>query len=689
MGIPAARPFELSVLRPVQPLGSDPPLHEQLVKVPLIADGRYSGGNAEVVIELRVDWTGCGVISGDLFRLLPDSRHYVASFRTVPGTRVNGTGPWGLTGQDEHGRFAVGSLELTAQTDTRGSILGRFRFEGSLEGLPSRIWIPFAAQYTARTFRSLGIEKEIEEGVKDIDAYIVGERHIDVAEAFRMAGFDTRIAGITDRIPRSAQGWDMAQLHTLMSDLGQAPLLRRSWDVHLLLLSHSDRKGLLGVMFDSSDPLPRQGCAVFAEEIRGIAGIDHERKLIQTTVHELGHALNLAHRFERVVGRADSLSFMNYDWRYRGGRREAEYWNQFTFNFDPDEIEFLRHAPLPPLIPGGAPFHSVPYWSGAEGGYSPYVPEVPLSGWILTLMPPDGGAVLRFAQPVLMRVLLTNKSGRTVEIPKFLLDPKAGFLEVMVRRVHSGAVGRDSSASESFTPVMQRCFQWDAADAVRLREGESIDDNINVTFGSGGFAFAEPGSYDVTTLLAIFDDTQQRELIATSNTVRLRIGAPRNDQDEREAVEFFTPEVGMYLALGGSAALPRAQERLDEIAERRKHDLKDPLVAHITRTRALDRARSYIRYHDREFHVSEPHIDEAATALMRLREVPYTFDAATARQMAHLGEMYQAKLEGKDTKGSLPRTLEPTVLSPNVSANLVMKARESSYSPGGRKRFTR
>ena len=123
--------------------------------------------------------------------------------------------------------------------------------------------------------------------------------------------------------------------------------------------------------------------AVFAEEIRSIPGIDNDRKLIQTSVHELGHALNLAHRFERVVGRADSTSFMNYDWRYRGGNKRDEYWSRFAFTFDPDELSFLRHGPRSAVIPGGAPFHSIRYWNEGTGGYSPYVPERPLSGFKL------------------------------------------------------------------------------------------------------------------------------------------------------------------------------------------------------------------------------------------------------------------------------------------------------------------
>jgi hypothetical protein len=285
---------------------------------------------------------------------------------------------------------------------------------------------------------------------------------------------------------------------------------------------------------------------------------------------------------------------------------------------------------------------------------------------------------------------LTNKSGRTVEIPKFLLDPKAGFLEVIIRRVHSGAVGRVSTAAESFTPLMQRCFQWDAADAVRLREGESIEDNINLTFGSGGFAFAEPGTYDITALLVIYDESQQRDLIASSNTIRIRIGAPRSDQEEQEAMEFFTPEVGMYLALGGSAALPRARERLDEITERRKHDLNDPLVAHIMRARAIDKARSYIRYRDREFHISEANIEEAATAFSNLRKSsPGIFDSATARQTVQLANIYQAKWEGKDMEVPVSIRPDPAVLPPDTSAAAVRRARASSYLPIGRERFTR
>lgn len=113
-----------------------------------------------------------------------------------------------------------------------------------------------------------------------------------------------------------------------------------------------------------------------------------DRKVIQTTIHELGHALNLAHRFEREVGRADSLSHMNYDHLYKLGGHRDEFWEQYRFTFDPDELSFIRHGVRAHVIPGGRAFHSLRYWADGDGGYVPYRPEVPLPWFRLRLAPP-------------------------------------------------------------------------------------------------------------------------------------------------------------------------------------------------------------------------------------------------------------------------------------------------------------
>ena len=641
-----------------------------------VQDGLYRGGARDVQIDLRIDCTGLGVISGDVWRVNGDARHYVASFRTAPGERVTWAYKWLVFGQDEHDRRSEGCLSLVADALQASTLIGKIEFASPLEGLPVRRAVPFIVERVSGAFRELGLEIEIEDGVNAPGRHTIDGRETTIESALQAAGIDVYTSGLRDRIPRLDGGWQMAQLHTLMSDLAQSPMDMRTWHLHLLLLSRSDRRGLLGVMFDSADALPRQGCAVFADEIRSIQGIDHERKLIQTTMHELGHALNLAHRFERGVGRADSTSFMNYDWRYRGGNRQDEFWNHFHFTFDPDELEFLRHAPMATVIPGGAAFRSAVYWANGNGGYTPYVPEVPLAGWRLTITPANDRPVLHFAEPVMLRTLLTNTSNRTVEVPKFLLDPKAGFIEISIRRVHAGSnVGMAGAAS--FAPVMQRCFQWDAADDMRLNSGESMEDDVNLTFGSAGFSFAEPGTYDVYALLVLFDNVAQRELVARSNTVRLRISAPRSVDDEHDALDFFVPSVGMYIALGGAPTLKAARSRLESIVDRRGYDLADPTVANLTKAMAFDDARTYMRYRGGDFVAETLGVERAAAAVGALVEKgAFAGDALTTGRMRELANSCRAVTEGK--KDSVQPMAEPRRLSAQESQHRVRTAEAMS-----------
>ena len=50
----------------------------------------------------------------------------------------------------------------------------------------------------------------------------------------------------------------------------QAPLNSPVWELHLLMLSKSDRQGLLGVMPHFAAGLPRQGAAIFLDAIKHI-----------------------------------------------------------------------------------------------------------------------------------------------------------------------------------------------------------------------------------------------------------------------------------------------------------------------------------------------------------------------------------------------------------------------------------
>jgi len=620
-------------------------------------DGRYVGGNSDLFVELRLDAEGVRAVSADVYRTSAHGRDYVASLRSAPGRAFvpNGDAQVAIW-QDSLGATTTGSVAV-ASGPAGGSdqLVATLRLDQRLNGLPPHADLVVVATRVGSELRQLGVEVETEDQVRLPAAVTFGGQSLTFRECLARAGFAVHDTGMATRIPPPADGtWDLSNTFTILDDLmaqtAQASLLLPSWELHLLMLGKSSREGLLGIMFDAGSVLPRQGAAVFATEIRDrVADADEDRKIIQTTVHELGHALNLAHRFERVVGRADSTSFMNYDWRFLGGNQRDEYWRRFAFSFDPDELEFLHHAPRSALVPGGADFHTVSYWAEGTGGYSPYAPEAPLPGFVLTLSPPASGSVFAFGQPVFLEVALRNETGQTVNLPPEVLDPKAGFLELLVQR-RSGGSARGLADSQPFIPIMQRCFDLDPSTADTLPVGQTLRNNVNLTFGSGGFAFAEPGEYDVTPLLSfMMRDASGNPVdrVVRGAAARIRVAHPHDMDQERDATTLFRADVGAWFALGGSDSLARAGEALEEVKERRVRALgaADPVAAAITRAAGLHALRPSIRFDGERFTEAGADPEAAARLLGSLDgEALASFDRHTAESTRHLVEELGAQL---------------------------------------------
>ena len=598
-GTPPARAlFEFGREAAVRPPA--PPSERNLDLRTSLRTGRYRGGTLQMAVDLRIDLENA-VISADLWRLdTAGQRTWVASLRSAPGVAL--TGAVAVFAEDRWCARSQGRIEVTAAGAT--AVHGVLLLERPLDGLPFGREIAFTCERAGDGLRELGLELEIEDGVDAPPEVPFGARTMTIETALADAGIEIIRAGEQSRLPQAPPGdaptggWSEKQLEELMFDFAQSDLSQRDFALHVLWLSRSNRAGLLGVMFDTDDDLPRQGLAIFAETIRDVLrqpAQHRDRKLIQTAVHEIGHALNLAHRFEREVGRADSTSFMNYDWRYRGGGRDAEFWSRFAFTFDADELAFLRHAPYPAVVPGGAPFRSIRYWAEGDGGYSPYLPEVPLPGWDLELLPPTAGNLFAFGQQVLLGVSLTNGTGRPLPLPRTILDPKAGFLEVLIRRIDAGRAGSGAGAGggagQSFVPITTRCFDLTADDQMVLAVGDTHHDNLNLNFGAVGFAFAEPGLYEITALLVVIESGSRRELVTPSNTLRIRVAYPKTDEAERTAEVLFRPDVGRWFALGAPGRLDRARGDVMEILERKTQssrgeagDAADPIAVNIART---------------------------------------------------------------------------------------------------------
>ncbi|MFD0522927.1 zinc metalloprotease [Paractinoplanes durhamensis] len=462
-------------------------------------------------------------------------------------------------------------------------------------------------------------------------------------ECLRGAGFAVPEAGEPTGIPRQADGWlwDESVVFGVLDDwmtwAAQARLDAPAWQAHLLMLGRPVKKGLYGVMFDIGGGLPRQGCAVFADEIRARTDpADHDRRIIQTVVHELGHTCNLVHRFERPVGRADSTSFMNYDWMYDGGNQAALFWDRFAYRFDDDELAFLRHGPRTSVEPGTAPFHSADYWGAAPGTNPAFIPAAPTPGFRLTLEPPARGAVFEFGQPIYLQVTLGNTGPAAVPLPPGALDIKAGHLEIIVERGPGDGSGTIGADARSFVPMVQRCLIDFTGDDDQLEPGDSITENVSLTFGAGGFPMAEPGTYLLTPLLSLPGDN-----VIRGRTLRVRVAYPRSRRDEDHAAVLQRPDVGAWFALGGSEVLGAARDSLSAIREERMATAgpADPIAATITRSLGLDASRPYVRFTDGKYSSHPADTDRAFATLGALTSdetAMLCFDEATAEKTRDL-----------------------------------------------------
>ena len=241
--------------------------------VAVLRDGRYEGGNGNLFVELRRDVAGTAAMSADLYRTQTTGRDYVASVRTAPGTHIDPSdSSWPAIWQDSLGDTTTGTLQVTGAPQSADAVIATFVVDRRINGLPPHVNLVVAATWVGDEIRAVGVEMETEETVVLPSAVPFDGTSVDIRECLRRAGFAVRDAGLASRIPRQPGGWNLSVtfsiLHDLMTSTAQASLATGAWELHLLMLTESTRDGLLGIMFDTGDALPRQGAAVFVDEIR-------------------------------------------------------------------------------------------------------------------------------------------------------------------------------------------------------------------------------------------------------------------------------------------------------------------------------------------------------------------------------------------------------------------------------------
>jgi hypothetical protein len=269
-------------------------------------------------------------------------------------------------------------------------------------------------------------------------------------------------------------------------------------------------------------------------------------------VHEAGHAFNLLHSWDK--NRPDSLSWMNYDWRYDQRNGANSFWSNFRFRFDDEELLHIRHGNRAAVVMGADPWSSGTHLEAPPGAMAQLDGAAPLE----FLLRSKG--YFDFLEPVSIELRLRNELTQPQEIDA-RLSPEYGGVAVYIRRPSGELVQYAPVFCKLGTPEPRVL-----APAGSTPEGnDRYSDSIFLSFGGTGFYFDAPGEYLVR---AVYQGAG--ELAIPSNTLRLRVGNPVDRERDVLAQDFFTPEVGMSLYLEGSQSerLKGAMAVLIDLAER-------------------------------------------------------------------------------------------------------------------------
>lgn len=442
---------------------------------------------------------------------------------------------------------------------------------------------------------------------------------LTINKVFRRAGFSvTTNAGNQIPLPDAgANGtWSDAEMHDAMqvhwSRFRDAP----GWALWVLFASlHDTGTSLGGVMFDDIGANHRQGTAIFSDSFIAEAPAGDlapaawvARMRFWTAVHEMGHAFNLAHSWQKshppewgtpwvpLANEEEVRSFMNYPYRVAGG--EAAFFADFEFRFSDSELLFLRHAPSSFVRMGDAAWFDHHGFEQAESaGKGPLALELSVT---------RKGSTFAFLEPVMLEVSLRNTARAPQAVPVNAL--KASDELVVI-------VKRQGSPAQRWLPFAQYCHE---RSATLLGPGEAITESIFAAAGTAGWNLSEPGIYMVQVAARVGDV----ELV--SNPLVLKIAPPQDREEEIIAQDFFSTDVARVLAFDGSRHLVAANHVLQTLVDKKP---KHPVATHAQIAIAKPTTKRYrLLVEDRlgevSFQVKEPDVEVARSVAKALSEAP-------------------------------------------------------------------
>lgn len=420
----------------------------------------------------------------------------------------------------------------------------------------------FICQRKSSSFRDVELEVDVADRVNnvpilpDYDTHGhntrppgIDQRDIGVAAAYEEAGIALTInptQTIIDDSDPAFNSWSVAELHDAMeTHFSRYPGQWPKWKLWGLLAGRFVNSGTGGIMFDYSgaqEPPQRQGFAVFREHSwfnnltdnpSSQAEQQAMRHFLYTWVHEAGHAFNFMHSWDK--SRPDSLSWMNYDWRYDARNGAGSYWSGFEFRFDDEELLHMRHGDRASVIMGGDDW--------ASGGHmdDPGDMSTEVSGTMPLELKVDSQGYFEFLEPVTVELRLRNLVKDMPVAIDARLQPDFGNVKIMIEKPNGNVV--------RFHPPVCQVGEVLSRDLASLgnKGPDRYAELINLSFGGTGFYFDNPGTYRIRAFYEGPDD-----VFIPSNVHQIRIGFPETREVDRIAQDYFDTQVGLALFFGGS-----------------------------------------------------------------------------------------------------------------------------------------
>ncbi len=392
----------------------------------------------------------------------------------------------------------------------------------------------------------------------------LSQRVLTIEEAYREAGICVTIRPdrtVIDDSDPQFDSWTPAELHDVMETNFQRyhggwP----NWRMWGLLAGEFENPGVGGIMFDAAASFggagvgpDRQGFAVFREhpwfdDLKVAPSNDAEdaamRKFLYTWVHEAGHAFNLLHSWNK--GRPDSLSWMNYDWRYDNRHSPGDFWKNFELRFDDEELIHIRHGDRAAVIMGGDPWASGGHLEEQESGLLVMDEEqAPLE----LLVRSQG--YFELMEPVSVELRLRNLLDDYPIVVDGRLNPEFGGVLIQIKRPDGTVVAYDPIMCKVGTPMPVTLQD------ARSRLGQDrYSELVHLSYGAHGHTFDQPGDYEVRAIYQGLGD-----LLIVSRPHRIRVGQPMTTGQDRLAYIYYSDRVGLALYLRGSQS-PHLEEEM-------------------------------------------------------------------------------------------------------------------------------